>query len=191
MKKHNWKVGSLAELYPEGKVGESEVCVMGLNRNKGQQILLRIRTDDLRGFRKMLFIRKVLFHELAHNVFSEHDGSFFQLMRQIEKECNELDWTQGNGLSNADDMDGDFRSYAGGTYRLGGSSDSHDWYIDKNDKLVARELRAQAALSRMTAEEAEIQQHCGCGREAKFLPARPHGNADQRSENDTADMDTS
>jgi len=53
MEKHEWQVGSLCELYPEGKVGKSEVCVMGLNRNKGQQILLRTRTDDLKGFRKM------------------------------------------------------------------------------------------------------------------------------------------
>lgn len=52
MAKHQWNVGSLAELYPDGKVGESPVCVMGLNRNKGQQILLRLRTDDLKGFRK-------------------------------------------------------------------------------------------------------------------------------------------
>lgn len=95
MAKHKWKVGALAELYPEGKVGESEVCVMGLNQNKGMRILLRLRTDDLQGFRKILSIRKVLFHELAHNVHSEHDGKFFQLMRQIEAECNEMDWTQG------------------------------------------------------------------------------------------------
>ena len=67
MAKHKWNVGSLAELYPDGKVGESAVCVMGLNENKGQRIELRIRTDDLKGFRKILSIRKVLFHELAHN----------------------------------------------------------------------------------------------------------------------------
>jgi hypothetical protein len=36
MNLHKWKVGSLAEPYPEGKVGESAVCVMGLNKNKGQ-----------------------------------------------------------------------------------------------------------------------------------------------------------
>ena len=87
MEKHNWNVGCLAEMYPEGKVGESEVCIMGLNQNKGQKILLRLRTDDLKGFRKILSIRKVLFHELAHNVHSEHDGEFFKLMRQVEEEC--------------------------------------------------------------------------------------------------------
>lgn len=73
---------------------------MGLNKNKGQQILLRIRTDDRKGFRKMLSIRQVLFYELAHNEHSEYNGEFFKLMRQIERECNELDWTQGAGLTN-------------------------------------------------------------------------------------------
>lgn len=176
MKKHKWRVGSLAELYPEGKVGQTAVCVMGLNRNKGQQILLRVRTDDLKGFRKMLSIRKVLFHELAHNVHSEHDGKFFQLMRQIEKECNEMDWTQGNGLS---DGDAEMQSYSGGTFRLGGNESN------SNNHMTARELRAQAALSRMTKEEEEIQQHCGCGRAAKFLP---HG---LQPVSETKDMDLS
>jgi WLM domain len=192
MKKHNWYVGSLAELYPEGEVGQSEVCLMGLNKNKGQQILLRLRTDDLKGFRKMLSIRKVLFHELAHNVHSEHDGKFFQLMRQIELECYEMDWTQGEGLSSRSDLGGD-SGYAGGTFRLGGDNGG-DGVATKG--LTPRELRAEAAMKRMTAEEEEIQQHCGCGREANFLPQsllQPTSRSDHGSSGsrDEADMDAS
>lgn len=37
MNKHKWFVPTLAEMYPEGKVGESPVCVMGLNQNRGQK----------------------------------------------------------------------------------------------------------------------------------------------------------
>ena len=156
MAKHKWNVGSLAELYPEGKVGESEVCVMGLNKNKGQQILLRIRTDDLKGFRKMLSIRKVLFHELAHNVHSEHNGEFFQLMRQIERECHELDWTRGAGLSNSNEGDHEEGAlYSGGVYRLCGGEAARP-------NVPVRELAARAAMMRLTAGENEIQQHCGC-----------------------------
>merc|ERR1712038_1528131 len=125
MSKHKWNVGCLAEMYPEGKVGESEVCIMGLNQNKGAKILLRLRTDDLTGFRKILSIRKVLFHELAHNVHSEHNGDFFQLMREVEKECNEMDWTQGAGLSQ-DMMENNHTNlYQGGIYRLGEKGDSN------------------------------------------------------------------
>ena len=75
-------------MYPVGLVGVSAVCTLGLNKNKGQEILLRIRTDDLRGFRKALTIRKVLYHELAHNVHSAHAGHFHALMAQIEREVD-------------------------------------------------------------------------------------------------------
>ncbi|CAI5721103.1 unnamed protein product [Peronospora destructor] len=97
--KHKWSVGVLAEMSPDGKVGVDPVCVLGLNQNKGQKILLRLRTDDLLGFRKLLSIKKVLFHELSHNVHSEHDNKFYQLMRQVEKECNELNWTNSGGAA--------------------------------------------------------------------------------------------
>ena len=158
---------------------------MGLNENKGQRILLRLRTDDLKGFRKMLSIRKVLFHELTHNVHSEHNGEFFNLMRQVEKECNEMDWTQGSGQSTGSaapihrpidsgksDFVGDI--YEGGKFRLGGRSGN------ESRALSARELAARAALSRLNAEEAEIQRACGCASEKcnqKFpAPNEPSAN---------------
>ncbi|CAN0281970.1 unnamed protein product, partial [Hapterophycus canaliculatus] len=46
---------------------------------------------------QILSIRKVLFHELAHNEFSDHDDNFYMLMRQVEREAAELDWTQQSG----------------------------------------------------------------------------------------------
>ena len=61
----------LAELEADGKVGVSEVCVLGLNVNKGEEIKLRLRTDDRQGFRNYADILKVLHHELAHCVHSE------------------------------------------------------------------------------------------------------------------------
>ncbi|CAN0569874.1 unnamed protein product, partial [Ectocarpus sp. 12 AP-2014] len=91
LEKHRWTVGALCELYPEGKVGVSDTCVMGLNQNHGMKILLRLRTDDLQGFRKILSIRKVLFHELAHNEFSDHDDNFYMLMRQVRYAAWEVD----------------------------------------------------------------------------------------------------
>jgi hypothetical protein len=167
MAKHKWNVGSLAELYPEGKVGESAVCVMGLNKKAGQQILLRLRTDDLRGFRKILNIRKVLYHELAHNEHSEHNGVFFQLMRQVEHECTTMDWTGGSGLTDDDAAAAASNTtlYTAGTYRLGGGAP-----VESTERMSVRELAARAALMRMTAEEQEIQENCGCGRADLFLP---------------------
>lgn len=68
MARYQWRVGLLSELPPQGKVGISPVCVLGLNVNRGQEIKLRLRTDDLRGFRKYDKIRETLIHELAHMV---------------------------------------------------------------------------------------------------------------------------
>lgn len=182
MRLHKWTVGALCELFPDGKVGQSAVCVMGLNQNKGQRILLRIRTDDLKGFRKIASIRKVLYHELAHNVYSEHDTDFFQLMRQIERECTSMDWTRGAGVSSQSQEGGTaggvLQLYTGGVYRLG-SGDSVS-----STATPLRELAAQAALSRMTKEEEEIEQNCGCGRNDLFLP-KPQRNTDTAEDEDS------
>lgn len=35
LNKYKWKVGALCELYPEGYVGVSDTCLMGLNQNHG------------------------------------------------------------------------------------------------------------------------------------------------------------
>lgn len=161
--KHKWSVGALCEMFPEGYVGVSNVCVMGLNQNRGEKILLRLRTDDLKGFRKILSIRKVLYHELAHNVYSDHDDNFYRLMRQVEMEVNEEDWSV-NGKGRV--LDKSFERYQGTNssqamaaasqvYRLGGNED------------IARVLRPAeiaglAAALRLTPEEREVEGGCGC-----------------------------
>ncbi|CAM9642400.1 unnamed protein product, partial [Phaeothamnion confervicola] len=172
--KHRWTVGALCEMMPEGQVGISDVCVMGLNENRGQRILLRLRTDDLAGFRKILSIRKVLYHELSHNVYGEHDNDFYQLMRQVEREATELDWTQQGGravnarraVHRMDDAGaagggGGYvlvrEAFEGGSGRLGGSSEVLTGIFS------ARELAAQAAVLRLSEEEKEVEEACGCG----------------------------
>ena len=163
--KHKWSVGALCEMFPEGYVGVTDVCVMGLNQNHGEKILLRLRTDDLKGFRKILSIRKVLYHELAHNVYSDHDDDFYTLMRQIEREVNEADWTS-NGRGRV--LDNGYQRYQGPStsassngggvphvYRLGG---------DEGLKQALRpaELAALAAERRLSPEEQEVEGGCGC-----------------------------
>jgi hypothetical protein len=97
MKKHGWKVGLLSEMPPEGKVGISPVCLLGFNMNKGAEISLRLRTDDLKGFRRYDSIRLTLIHELAHMVHSEHDIPFKELNSQLKREVQELDWRGAPG----------------------------------------------------------------------------------------------
>ena len=172
MKKHKWSVGALCELYPEGYVGVSDVCVMGLNENHGQKILLRLRTDDLKGFRKILSIRKVLCHELAHNVHSEHDSNFYILMRQIEREIVELDWKNSNSRNiGGSSMTSDYynpstttfsaqETGSTGVHRLGGGTDPVIQQF-----IPARYLAGTAAIMRLSAEEQEVEDNCASGRE--------------------------
>jgi hypothetical protein len=76
METKRFQVGLLCEMPPEGLVGISETCVLGFNKNNGMEIHLRLRTDDWCGLRRYESIRRVLMHELAHNVISEHNAEF-------------------------------------------------------------------------------------------------------------------
>ncbi|KAF3335455.1 Ubiquitin and WLM domain-containing metalloprotease [Carex littledalei] len=97
MNKHEWRVGIMTEMAPVGYVGVSPKCILGFNKNQGEEISLRLRTDDLKGFRKYEVIKKTLIHELAHMVHSEHDVNFFALNKQLTEEAASLDWTRSKG----------------------------------------------------------------------------------------------
>lgn len=86
LKEHQWSVGSLKEMPPEGQVGVSASCLMGLNRNRGQTILLRLRTDRWDGIRPYQTLIEVLLHELTHNVHDDHDAKFKALNSQLNAE---------------------------------------------------------------------------------------------------------
>ncbi|XP_021811749.1 uncharacterized protein LOC110754926 isoform X2 [Prunus avium] len=47
-----WRVGIMTEMAPVGYVGISPKCILSFNKNHGQEISLRLRTDDLKGFKK-------------------------------------------------------------------------------------------------------------------------------------------
>lgn len=97
MDKHRWRVGIMTEMAPVGYVGVSPKCILGFNKNHGEEISLRLRTDDLKGFRKYESIKKTLLHELAHMVYSEHDANFYALDKQLNQEATSLDWTKSRG----------------------------------------------------------------------------------------------
>ncbi|CAO2207163.1 unnamed protein product [Urochloa humidicola] len=132
MNKHKWRVGIMTEMAPVGYVGVSPKCILGFNKNMGEEISLRLRTDDLKGFRKYESIKKTLLHELAHMVHSEHDAKFFALNKQLNEEAASLDWTKSRGhmLSGRkifDSYEDEFDLESGITaagHRLGGESSS-------------------------------------------------------------------
>lgn len=168
MKNNKWTVGSLIELCPK-----TSSHLLGYNQNKGQVIALRLRTDDLTGFRSFGSILKVLTHELTHMVHSDHDDKFKSLNSLLNKQVVELDWTKGtkgHRLTNqvfynppSDDSDADEygdvtlpegeeyideHGYDGGAFVLGSSSTPLPSSAEGK-----REVLAEAALKRLTLEK--------------------------------------
>lgn len=128
MNKHRWRVGIMTEMAPVGYVGISPKCVLGFNKNHGDEISLRLRTDDLRGFRNYESIKKTLLHELAHMVFSEHDANFQALDKELNEEAASLDWTKSRGrtVSGVSNSKHEIELYAGDSrtfvQKLGGGT---------------------------------------------------------------------
>ncbi|OCK80361.1 WLM-domain-containing protein [Lepidopterella palustris CBS 459.81] len=94
MRAHRFSVPLLTEMDPAMHTTH-ESRTLGLNRNQGEVIELRLRTDAYDGYRDYKTIRKTLCHELAHNVFGPHDRDFWNLCHQIEKEVDRDDWRSG------------------------------------------------------------------------------------------------
>jgi hypothetical protein len=152
MRKHKFSVGLLTEMDPAQYTEsnhEGTTRILGLNRNQGEVIELRLRTDAYDGYRDYKTIRKTLCHELAHNVHGPHDRNFWDLCHQIEKEVHEADWKSGGRTVGyeeyrpvADDVHEDAGGWVGGEYTLGGGSSQ------STAGLSRREILARAAESR-------------------------------------------
>lgn len=152
MRARRWRVGLLSEMPPEGKVGVSAVCVLGYNVNAGAEISLRLRTDDMLGFRLYERVRETLIHELAHMTYSEHDLRFKALNSELTREARVPDFRRSEGRSTGGPSAALLRPAVEAEARgrtLGGHAEAAD----------ARDAAAAAALAREAeramAEEAE------------------------------------
>ncbi|RDA83131.1 hypothetical protein CP532_2737 [Ophiocordyceps camponoti-leonardi (nom. inval.)] len=158
MRKHRFSVSLLTEMEPLSHTSashEGTSRTLGLNRNKGEVIELRLRTDAHDGYRDYKTIRKTLCHELAHNVHGPHDASFWALCHQIEREVDNADWAtsgrtigessrysiQGRDVEAVEDEGG----WTGGEFRLGGAAAS-------THGSSRRQIMAAAALARRQNE---------------------------------------
>lgn len=137
-----------------------ESRTLGLNRNRGEAIELRLRTDAYDGYRDYKTIRKTLCHELAHNVFGEHDANFWRLCREIEREVEKADWkSKGRSLTSEEFYSSpveeeehmDHGGWTGGDYVLGvsDSGNGQQQQQQQQGQLSRRELLAQAAEERI------------------------------------------
>ncbi|PYH81471.1 WLM-domain-containing protein [Aspergillus uvarum CBS 121591] len=106
MRIHKFSVPVLTEMDPvEHTTAHSRT--LGLNRNKGEVIELRLRTDAYDGYRDYRTIRKTLCHELAHCVHSDHDRLFWELTGRIEREVERGDYTRSGRVLGANGPGGD------------------------------------------------------------------------------------
>lgn len=61
-------------------------CLLGYNTNRGLRIDIKLRTDDLSGFRHYTELVATLIHELSHNWVSEHNLLFWTNYAQMRVE---------------------------------------------------------------------------------------------------------
>ncbi|KAF3491940.1 ubiquitin/metalloprotease fusion protein [Arthroderma uncinatum] len=173
MARHRFSIPLLTEMDPVQHTTMSS-RTLGLNRNKGEVIELRLRTDAYDGYRDYRTIRKTLCHELAHCEFSDHDRDFWDLTGQIEKEVEKADYWGNKGRSVSDqefynpvdwdDMNAqgvvDHGGWTGGEFVLGGLSgeSSQASSAGSNKGLSRREILAKAAEARMANMKASRQE---------------------------------
>ncbi|CAK9161423.1 unnamed protein product [Ilex paraguariensis] len=163
MNKHRWRVGIMTEMAPVGYVGVSPKCILGFNKNHGEEISLRLRTDDLKGFRKYESIKKTLLHELAHMVFSEHDANFYALDKQLNQEAATLDWTKSrshslSGVKYSEHFEEEFNvdSHSSLSRKLGG--EASDQLANARASSVAAAYRRVANTSAHSFETSGVRE---------------------------------
>jgi len=162
MQKHEFSVGVLTELAPHEHPG-----LLGLNVNAGEAIKLRLRTDRYDGFRLYAEVRRVLCHELTHNVWQDHDNHFKELNSKLNREVLEFE-----------------RDVVAGTHYLAGSEDVYDPAFElepethvhvlggnrvssvatlNESREERRKKLLEATMMRLQREEEELENSCGTG----------------------------
>lgn len=167
MAKHQLSVDLLTEMEPLSNTqvsADGTSRLLGLNRNKGEVIELRLRTDAHDGYRDYKTVRNTLCHELAHNIHGPHDRAFWDFCGQIERDVKA---GSGNALGGGEDLGSvgppgpgevhDEGGWTGGSYVLGGRAEG-----DGDQGLSRREIMRKAAEER--AKRAGEGGDAGAGR---------------------------
>ncbi|KAG6908892.1 hypothetical protein DXG01_002870 [Tephrocybe rancida] len=163
MQKHQFSVGTLTELAPH-----ENPELLGLNVNAGEAIKLRIRTDLYDGFRLYKDVRRVLCHELTHNIWGDHDNNFKELNSKLNREVAEFEQAAkrgthyfsrgGDAYQPSSELEAEAHSYI-----LGGAA-SPSAVAALGDSREEMRLRVlEAAMARLRKEEEELENSCGTG----------------------------
>ncbi|KIL69103.1 hypothetical protein M378DRAFT_184386 [Amanita muscaria Koide BX008] len=158
MQKHQFSVGTLTELAPH-----EHPQLLGLNVNAGESIKLRIRTNSYDGFRSYKEVRRVLCHELTHNVWSDHDEKFKQLNSTLNREVAEFELAATTGTHSLSEV--------GEVYEPSSELEATHMYVlgegdgNQNESLEERRQRIlNATMTRLRKQEEELEHQCGTGK---------------------------
>jgi len=167
MQSHQFAVGLLTELAPHEHPG-----LLGLNVNAGQQIKLRIRTDRYDGFRTYREIRRVLCHELTHNVWGDHDNNFKELNSKLNREVAEYERSVSTGTHSlvdngyayepSSELEAEAQSYVLGGVGVVSSAATSDESPEQRRQRIL-----DATMNRLRKEEEELEMSCGTSGPAK------------------------
>jgi len=153
MNMHKFSVGLLTELAPHEAPN-----LLGLNVNAGQAIKLRLRTNQYDGFRSYNELRRVLCHELTHNVWGDHDDNFKELNSRLNREVTEFEQSShvlgdSGGYHPSSELEAEARAFV-----LGGPgvAPSRDESVDERRRRVL-----EATMTRLRKEEEELERSCG------------------------------
>lgn len=160
MKSRKFKVGILTEMSPVeaqermSKRGTPDMDLLGYNQNAGEKIVLKLRTDNLKGFRPYHDILNTLIHEMTHNVWGPHDQKFWKLYGELKAQYMRFHrfWShsgksaegasQFQGFAGGDSEEIDEGRASGGGFGqiLGGAAPSQ--MSPRARRLLAAEARA-------------------------------------------------
>ncbi|KAI0318757.1 WLM domain-containing protein [Amylostereum chailletii] len=160
MSLHKFTVGLLTELAPH-----EQPHLLGLNVNAGEAIKLRLRTDEYDGFRTYKEVRRVLCHELTHNVWGDHDDNFKELNSLLNRQVLEY---ENSSYTLGSDSRGDYQPSAS-TSELEAEARAHVHVLGgaspapaTNESIEERRRKMlETTMSRLRKEEEELEQSCG------------------------------
>ncbi|OBZ74248.1 hypothetical protein A0H81_06399 [Grifola frondosa] len=169
MRTHQLAVGLLTELAPH-----ESPHLLGLNVNAGQAVKLRLRTDAYDGFRTYAEVRRVLCHELTHNVWAEHDNNFKELNSTLNREVAQFERAEKEGTHYLAEPAGGIAHTAleleaqervlgglGGSQVLGGPGAVSAGEESPEER---RRRMLEATMRRLQKEEEELEERCGTSR---------------------------